>query len=321
MLLLTILFVIIGSLLEINALLANTYDAAYLYYKMASIFYTFTYLSLSVFIVYQIKSNVRDPSLLIVASLFTLELVETIRYDFKIIFKDNFWVLVRARSFIAYLARTIELLYVMIIFAILLFVYSKRTKLFGRKILSIMILVTLLFSIGANTILFIITYPNVNQIVSALTLIPSTFSVLFIIAYDPYFFVFWQGEIYQILVYRDDGILLFDIHLKEGIRHQTLLISTFLTAITEFGSELLFGKERLKHITFGETIITLFPYKSLYMAIIGKNVSEKISKFAKIFLQKVYQRFEPVIESALVEIPDKKMVEEVFMEELGKVIL
>jgi len=141
------------------------------------------------------------------------------------------------------------------------------------------------------------------------------------VLFDPYFFVFWTGKILSFLVYRGDGILVYNYDLEKTKSIDRLLLSSFLTAVSGFGSEIILGKTKLKSLEFYDFSVYIVSYEDLYMAIVGKDISPKINSFAKRFLMEIWNLEEVHRDIMGLEKDEFERIDNLFNELVAKVVL
>ena len=138
---------------------------------------------------------------------------------------------------------------------------------------------------------------------------------------DPYMFVFFRGNLRALLIFNKNGLLISDISVAGEFDASLSLLSNFIVAISNFGSELIFGKQNLEEIKMQKESIILFTYEDIYAALVGNNIKEDIEGLVLNFLKLFYDTFIDQIRGEFVIVPDKDKVYNIFFKELGKAIL
>ena len=314
----------IGSTLEVLAITAPTKIQSLQLYMYTAVAYTLTYAFMIIFLALTFDEKIREIAFILIGGFSSLELFETIRNPIELTNINGLWILESARSETAYLSRSLMMLIIVFVFSIYLFDYIKRTLNKKRKLYAITLITISFLSIIVNGIYLLtesLSNNPINQVFA------STFGFLFslvlwaIIWLDPYMFVFFRGKVNILLVYRDDGVLLSEIPLQKKLDLSYSLIASFITAVSEFGREVIYGKQNLDHINFEEERVFIVPYKNIYAAIVGEGLNPEMKGFVREFLRAFYEEFEDYINSDVLIIPDEKRVYELFMQSLGRVIL
>ena len=314
----------LGSILEIVAAHASTYQEAELLYLLTGLIYTSSYLFMALFLANTFDSSVRDVALLMIGGGYFIEIMETIVTPISLKYSNNLWLITSVRGYIAYLARGIMLFIIITIFSVYLIGYIKRTIIKARRYLAIILFTALiLILLGDGVYIYMLTSAG-HPINQGFFAIIGLFNMIFlgiIIFIDPYLLVFFKGKVKLILIIRDDGVLLSEITLTKGKRFNVALIANLIIAITEFGKEMIFQKQSLEYIVFQKEQVVIVPYRKVSLAIIGENIPKSIKGFALDFLREYYRKFYENIEGRELFIPDEKEVFDVFIRELGRVVL
>ncbi len=319
-----VLTTFLGSTLEIAAAFSSSYQEAELLYLLTGLIYTSSYLFMSLFLANTFNTPVRDSTFLIIGGGFFIEVMETLINPVNLKYSDNLWMITSVRSYIAYLARGIMLFIITLIFSVYLVGYIKRTIVKARKYLAIVLFIELiLILLGDGVYVYLLTSVG-HPINQGFFAIIGLFNMIFlgiIIFIDPFLLVFFRGKVKLILIIRDDGVLLSEIALAKEKRLNVALIANLIIAITEFGKEMIFQKQSLEYIVFQKEQVIIIPYRKISLAIIGEDISENIKGFALDFLREYYRKFYENIEGRELFIPDEKEVFDVFIKELGRVVL
>ena len=124
-----------------------------------------------------------------------------------------------------------------------------------------------------------------------------------------------------ILIFRNDGVLLGDIKIKElTTNREDLLLGNLLAAISNLGME-TFLRDQIDSIQFKGNTILIEMFENLYITIIGSNLPRNIKKMLREFLEKFYHKFKQIIEVKVITVPRERDVHELFEKELGQIIL
>ncbi|MGQ4892046.1 MAG: hypothetical protein ACP6IP_06110 [Candidatus Njordarchaeia archaeon] len=313
--------VAISSLFEVIASLSTSYNSAFIWYNITAISRTLIIFLIGVFFVSYSEGAVKKFSYFVVSSLATIEILESMLNP-PVLRKIGFmWYVISARSYLAYSARTTLLIFSLIVFIYYLIIYIRRTQLKTRRLLAIFMVASISFlSIGDGFVL-LSSYPRINQLLPALAELGLIITIFVIIAMDPYFLIFFRGQSGSIIIYRDDGVLLANIELRGGDYQKSLLTANLLSALSNYGAELLFRQEELQKIMFGEDTVIIVPYREIRAAIIGKRLHESIKNYVILFLKEFYKIYETNIVKGVYIVPSDKSINELFMKTIGTIIL
>jgi len=316
------MIILISSIFEIISSLATSLEIASIMYSYTAVIRSFIFLLTGFFLISYSDRLIKYFSISFVSFLFSIEVVETVRRPVVIENVNNFWIVISARSSLAYLSRTTLLFFSLLIFIPYLIIYIRRTKIERRKYLATTFVITLVITLVLDGIMLLESYPIIDQAPPALTELLIIATVLIIMLLDPYFFVFFRGKIKYILVYREDGVLLADIQIqKDSFKNKHILIGNLLAAISNFGTEIIFHERRLDYIKFEEDVVIITPYQNIYAAVIGEEIHESIKGLLLTFLKKFYNEFQEQITRETYIVPNREKIIQLFMKNIGWAIL
>ena len=318
---LIVLTVAASSFLEIIAALSSSYATAFFWYNVTAISRTFIIFSIGIFFVSYSGEYVRGASYFIVSSLATIEVLESIIHPLSIKKIGFMWYVISARSYLAYSARTTLLIYSLVVFLVYLVVYIRRTRLKQRRLLAIFIAMVTSFLVVGDGLILLTSYPKISQFLPALAELGLIITIFIIIAIDPYFLVFFRGVPKSIIVYRSDGVLLANMELEKTEKSMALLVANMLSALSNYGAEVLFKQEELQKIMFGEDMVIVIPYREIRAAIIGKRLHESIRNYILLFLKEFYEIYKTNIVKGIYIVPNDTSINKLFMETIGGIIL
>ncbi|MGQ4891820.1 MAG: hypothetical protein ACP6IP_04935 [Candidatus Njordarchaeia archaeon] len=320
----SIFFIFMASSFEILGAISPNLEQALYYYYIASIFNSLIYFFATIFLVSNSDEKIKNISLLLISGFLTTELYETFRNPLLVKYENGLWILLQVRSSLAYFSRGLMLIISTLVLTFYMILYIRRTIIKKRKITASifeLVLITIITVDGFYLTFTSLTGQPLNQLLIAAMGLIAVAIVVIIVATDPYLFVFFRGLIKSIFIFRDDGILLSDIYISGNFGQNVSLLANFLSAIAEFGTETIFSHQKLDLIKFQHDVLLIIPYRNVLLAVIGENLGEDLKPLSQSFLKKYYEKFERIINSDILEVPDDKEVRELFLRELGEVIL
>ncbi|MEX2690653.1 MAG: hypothetical protein Q6351_010075, partial [Candidatus Njordarchaeum guaymaensis] len=229
---------------------------------------------------------------------------------------NGFWIIIRPRSSIGTIAFYSTTMLVFSQFLYVTYLLNKFASPNRKKVVHQMYLLYVM-SFALGILGFYVSYTTglqVTPIIYAVTLS----GIAFLIIKNPYLISLLPTKIYELLVFREDGILIYSKEFLPGVSESFhLLVADFLSALASFAEEIFQFPSRLKEITFEDFKLILIRGAHLYAALVADVTPRPIIDAANTFILNLEEKFGEQLTVDVFVVPEKEELDAVFEKHLG----
>ncbi|MGQ4893224.1 MAG: hypothetical protein ACP6IQ_01210 [Candidatus Njordarchaeia archaeon] len=143
-------------------------------------------------------------------------------------------------------------------------------------------------------------------------------SISLLIIKNPFLISLLPTKIYELLVFREDGILIYSKEFLPGVSESFhLLVADFLSALASFAEEIFQFPSRLKEITFEDFRLVLIRGAHLYAALVADVTPRPIIDAVNTFILNLEEKFGEQLSVDVFVVPEKEELDELFEKHLG----